>query len=138
MFWISAYQVLTQSRGALARILILQKIANSPMNANKLASSLGLDYKTVKHHLRVLEEVNFISSLKNCYGSAYHLTEYFHSHAFVIKTNWIAPREQALAIAPKQDPMSMSMVYSARPDKTGPGRTELARNDLLTSSGIPG
>lgn len=116
MFWISAYQALTQSRGSLARILILQKIAQDPMNANKLAASLGLDYKTVKHHLRVLEEINFISSSKNRYGSTYHLTEYFHSRAFLIKAKWIAPREQALAIVPNQDPVPVSIQYAGKPD----------------------
>ena len=96
-FWITAYQALAQSRGSLTRILILQNIEQQPMNANQLADLLDIDYKTLKHHLRVLQAINFVSSSKNRYGSTYHLTEYFRSHKFLIKVKWSAPNAESLS-----------------------------------------
>lgn len=91
LFWTTAYQILTQSKGSPARVLILQRLEIQPINANRLAESLDLDYKTVKHHLKILEECGFISSSKNRYGSTYQLTQYFRSHKFFIKVKWAAP-----------------------------------------------
>ena len=45
------------------------------MNANQLAGVVRLDYKTIEHHLRVLEENGLVtSSQKGAYGAVLFLT----------------------------------------------------------------
>jgi len=45
------------------------------MNANQLATSLDLDYKTIRHHLVKLEENDVVTSMGDEYGKTYFLTE---------------------------------------------------------------
>jgi DNA-binding transcriptional ArsR family regulator len=44
------------------------------MNTNQLRIHLDLDYRTVKHHLEVLEDNDAIYSMGSGYGSMYFLT----------------------------------------------------------------
>lgn len=44
------------------------------MNTNQLRIHLGLDYRTVKHHLEVLEDNELIYSMGHGYGSMFFLT----------------------------------------------------------------
>ena len=46
-----------------------------PLNANQLASAVRLDYKTIEHHVRVLEENGLVTtSEKGTYGALLFLT----------------------------------------------------------------
>jgi predicted ArsR family transcriptional regulator len=45
------------------------------MNANQLATSLDLDYKTIRHHLAKLEENDVATSMGDEYGKTYFLTD---------------------------------------------------------------
>ena len=50
--------------------------ANDPMRT-QLTGLLGLDYKTVRHHLEVLVENGLVViSKEKKYGELYHLTSY--------------------------------------------------------------
>jgi DNA-binding transcriptional ArsR family regulator len=44
------------------------------MNANQLAETLGMDYKTVRHHLTVLSKNRLILSEGEGYGTMYFLS----------------------------------------------------------------
>lgn len=45
------------------------------MNANQLSGAVGLDYKTIEHHVRVLKENGLVtSSDKGTYGALLFLT----------------------------------------------------------------
>ncbi len=48
------WYVLTGTRGGENRVRILKTVEEQPRNANQLAETLDLDYKTVRHHLDVL------------------------------------------------------------------------------------
>ena len=50
------------------------------MNTNQLRIHLGLDYRTVKHHLEVLEDNELIYSMGNGYGSMFFLTPRIEEH----------------------------------------------------------
>lgn len=63
------------SRGGRNRVRIIRALNNKPMNANQLATSLDLDYKTIRHHLAKLEENDVITSMGDEYGKTYFLTE---------------------------------------------------------------
>lgn len=63
------------SRGGRNRFRILRTLEREPMNANQLASNLDLDYKTVRHHLDLLEENDVIERVGDGYGDVYFLTD---------------------------------------------------------------
>lgn len=45
------------------------------MNTNQLSDALELNYKTVQHHLEVLEENNIVTTQGDNYGKMYFLTD---------------------------------------------------------------
>lgn len=44
------------------------------MNANQLAQALGIDYKTVRHHLKILLRNRLIIEVGGGYGSMFFLS----------------------------------------------------------------
>lgn len=68
------WQLLAGTRGGPQRIRILTLLRERPSNANQIAERLGLDYKTVTHHLRVLAENRIVSSTGKDYGAVYLFT----------------------------------------------------------------
>ena len=63
------------TRGGKNRVRIIMKIDETPMNANSLSEALDLDYKTIRHHLDLMEEHNVIETMGEGYGKNYFLTE---------------------------------------------------------------
>jgi predicted ArsR family transcriptional regulator len=63
------------TRGGPTRAKIVEAIKENPQNANQLATSLKLDYKTIRHHLSVLEKNRIISSVGDKYGATYFLSQ---------------------------------------------------------------
>lgn len=54
---------------------IIMHLREEPSNANQLSEELDLDYKTVQHHLRKLEDANIIETIGEGYGKNYFLTD---------------------------------------------------------------
>ncbi|PSP93086.1 ArsR family transcriptional regulator [Halobacteriales archaeon QS_4_62_28] len=69
------WYVLTGTRGGSNRIRILRALDERPRNANQLADDLDLDYKTVRHHLDVLEENDILTNSGDDYGAVYLPTD---------------------------------------------------------------
>lgn len=63
------------TRGGISRSKIIQALNDSPKNANQLANQLGMDYRTIRHHLEVLEKNKIIISAGEGYGKTYFLTQ---------------------------------------------------------------
>ena len=63
------------TRGGPTRARIIENLKETPQNANQLATSMKLDYKTVRHHLTVLEKNRIISSIGDKYGATYFLSQ---------------------------------------------------------------
>ena len=69
------WYLMAGTRGGLNRARIIQHLKERPSNANQLSEALGLDYKTIKHHLDVLIENNIIDVVKKeDYGAVYLLS----------------------------------------------------------------
>ena len=51
LFWL-----LEGTKGGPTRIQLLSLLAKKPMNMRQLALAAKLDYKTVEHHVRLLEK----------------------------------------------------------------------------------
>lgn len=63
------------SRGGKNRARIIKALYDRPYNVNQLSNELDLDYKTVKHHIDILENNDIInSSGEKRYGSMYFLS----------------------------------------------------------------
>jgi DNA-binding transcriptional ArsR family regulator len=69
------WQVLAGTRGGPNRARVLRALEERPRNANQLAEDLDLAYKTVRHHLEVLEENDVIESTDSDYGAVYLPTD---------------------------------------------------------------
>jgi len=63
------------TRGGYTRARIINSIREKPANANQLAKSLHLDYKTIQHHLNILVENSVLAVIKRgSYGAVYFLS----------------------------------------------------------------
>ena len=59
------------TRGGPTRAKIILILKETPQNANQLATLLKMDYKTMRHHLEVLEKNRIITSVGDRYGETY-------------------------------------------------------------------
>ncbi len=62
------------TKGGPTRARIIQTLRETPQNANQLATSLGMDYRTIRHHIDVLEKNKIITSAGEGYGTTYFLS----------------------------------------------------------------
>ena len=62
------------SRGGVTRAKILETLHENPQNANQLATSLEMDYRTIRHHLKLLHKNRIITSTGDGYGNTYFLS----------------------------------------------------------------
>ncbi len=63
------------TRGGITRAKIIEAIKENPQNANQLAKFLGMDYRTIRHHLEVLQKNRIITSAGDRYGITYFLSQ---------------------------------------------------------------
>jgi len=63
--------LLAGSVGGLNRGRMLEALFNKPSNANELSKTLNLDYKTVRHHLDILEKNRLVTYTGTGYGKMY-------------------------------------------------------------------
>jgi len=79
------------TKGGGNRIRIVKLLKQEALNANKIGERLALDYKTVQHHLRILEEHDVVvsSSPKGTYGAIYFLSQDFENHLPPIEEMWV-------------------------------------------------
>ena len=73
------WRLFAGSVGAATRRLVLAAIREKPRNAQQLTDALGLDYTTVRHHLRILERNGIIVAEGDFYGKLYFLSESMES-----------------------------------------------------------
>jgi DNA-binding transcriptional ArsR family regulator len=63
------------TRGGPTRARIIETLKETPQNANQLATNLGMDYRTIRHHLNVLQKNKIITSVGEGYGMTYFLSQ---------------------------------------------------------------
>ena len=68
--------VFAASRGGLNRLKIISKLKENPFNINQLANEMGLDYKAIQHHIKVLEKNNMITRIGEKYGVTYFISTF--------------------------------------------------------------
>lgn len=73
------------TKGGVNRARIIRALNEKPYNANQLTELLGLDYKTVRHHLKVLQDNKIITSAGDRYGTVYFLSQCMEKEYEVFK-----------------------------------------------------
>ena len=63
------------SKGGINRGRMLKLLGRQPMNTKQVADALNLNYKTVQHHLELLEKHDIVKPISSGYGKAYSLAE---------------------------------------------------------------
>lgn len=67
VFW----YIFAGMRGGPTRIRIVSLLTQKPCNMNQIKTELHLDYKTVQHHMKTLEENRIVVSEEKKYGTTY-------------------------------------------------------------------
>ena len=62
------------TRGGVTRAKIIEELRENPQNANQLANTLEMDYRTIRHHLKILTKNRIITSAGDGYGTTYFLS----------------------------------------------------------------
>lgn len=62
------------TRGGVTRAEIIKVLKETPQNANQLATLLKKDYRTIRHHLEILEKNKIIMTAGDRYGTTYFLS----------------------------------------------------------------
>jgi len=68
------------SRGGENRVKIIDLLKERPYNINQLSESLNLDYKSIQHHISVLQKNNVITKMGEKYGVLYFISNYFEAN----------------------------------------------------------
>jgi DNA-binding transcriptional ArsR family regulator len=62
------------TRGGATRAKIIETLRENPQNANQMANLLEMDYRTIRHHLKILQKNRIITSAGDGYGTTYFLS----------------------------------------------------------------
>ncbi|MGB9842199.1 MAG: winged helix-turn-helix domain-containing protein [Candidatus Bathyarchaeales archaeon] len=73
------------TRGGVTRARIIEALREAPQNANQLASLLALDYRTIRHHLKVLQKNRLITTAGEGYGTTYFLSPFLEENYAVFE-----------------------------------------------------
>ena len=80
------------TRGGATRAKIIEVLKETPQNANQLATQLKMDYRTIRHHLDVLEKNKLITTVGEGYGITYFLSttmeENYELFEEILKRMW--------------------------------------------------
>ncbi|MGC9071807.1 MAG: ArsR/SmtB family transcription factor [Acidilobus sp.] len=66
--------VFVGTRGGAMRLRIVEELSRGPMNANRLTQVLGVNYRTVRHHLDILVQAGLVVMEGPRYGQLYYLS----------------------------------------------------------------
>lgn len=80
--------LLAGSAGGINRGRILEELFQTPSNANELSKILKLDYKTVRHHLKVLEKNRLTISTGSSYGKVYFPSDMLEENKDLFNEIW--------------------------------------------------
>jgi len=70
------FYLFTSTRGGFTRLRIIMLLLEKPQNTHQLSIELGLDYKAVQHHMKVLEKNNMVLKIGEKYGAIFHLSNF--------------------------------------------------------------
>ncbi len=72
----------------------MEVLLEEPMNTNKLRKTLDLDFRTVKHHLEIMENNDLVSSMGANYGKMYFASEKLMDNMELFNEVWTGVSEK--------------------------------------------
>jgi DNA-binding transcriptional ArsR family regulator len=72
--------VFAGSAGGERRVKVIYALRNQPRNAQQLSEVLGMDYKTIRHHLKVFEQNRIVVTQGEKYGKLYFISDAMESN----------------------------------------------------------
>ena len=72
----------------------METLLENPMNTNQLRKTLELDFRTVKHHLEVLENNDLVTSMGDHYGRMYFASERLMDNIELFAEVWTGVSEK--------------------------------------------
>ena len=82
------YWLIANSLGGLNRGRVIEELFKKPQNANELSNNLNVEYKTVRYHLKVLEENKLITSVGGGYGKTYFPSDELEQNRHIFLKIW--------------------------------------------------
>jgi len=79
LFWL----LFAGSRGSDTRIRIMSVLRKRSGNTNQLSTELGMDYKAIQHHIKILKENNLVKHVGKKYARTYLVSEFFEANESV-------------------------------------------------------
>lgn len=76
------------TKGGLTRGRIILALKEKPMNANQLASALGIDYRAIRHHLNILVKNRLLITYGEKYGIVYYISPNLESNYKIFLEIW--------------------------------------------------
>ncbi len=92
------WYLIAGTRGGPNRVRIIEALRARPYNAHQLGEALGLDYRTVRHHLDLLQRNGLLSRpVGDAYASPYFLSSVLEANYSVFEEvrGAAGPRESA-------------------------------------------
>jgi len=91
------WYMIAGTRGGGNRVRILETLRARPHNAHQLSQGLGLDYRTIRHHLDLLEKNGLVTRpAGDAYAAPYFLSA-------VLEANWATFEEVRRQATPRAD-----------------------------------
>ena len=84
-FKLILWSIIAGTRGGANRAKILNLIRDTPLNANKIATVLNLDHKTVVHHVKVLAKNNLVVKADKSYSAEFELSQIMKENQSALK-----------------------------------------------------
>ncbi len=73
------------TRGGPVRLAVLKIIAKKKMNINQVSIRMNMDYKTIQHHMRVLDKSGFVKKEMSKNESIYSVSDLIMSNKEIMK-----------------------------------------------------
>ena len=90
------------TKGGKTRAQIINCVRTNPRNANQLATQLNVDYKTVRHHLTILQKNKIVVPVGTHYSTVYFLSQPMEENYAVFEqmaSKMPGPRKHPLQLA---------------------------------------
>jgi DNA-binding transcriptional ArsR family regulator len=84
------WHLVVGTRGGLKRAEIIALVGRRPYNAHEISRLMGVDYKTARHHLRVLVENGVLDASEDHYGALYFWSPWLRQNAATWREVWAA------------------------------------------------
>jgi len=83
LWWLIAGKI-----GGINRARIIKALSERPYNMHQLSEELNLDYKTVRHHVKILEKNKIVKPTGDKYGKLYFLSEDMERNYDIFEEIW--------------------------------------------------